>query len=116
MFKVWVIPVAAALTIAGPAMADQSCGETGTPINNSVRAVFAQSSDPTIKAWTGYMNDRFYADLACLASRNGVNVENLSAGELLAELDSGASPRNQSDALLIVLSAMEASQHNKLSK
>ncbi|RKF13831.1 hypothetical protein D6850_11560 [Roseovarius spongiae] len=99
---------AAALLIARAA---QACEDADPAMGDAVRDVLTGAQDARISDWAHYLNDRFHTDVACRLSpgMSAADVRALNdAPEVLIDLAIGAvQTRNQSDALMLMLSAMK---------
>lgn len=109
-YKTTTTALLLALMLAGPAQA-RICPPEAPALADRLAEAFAQSGDGRIAAWSAYLNTAFYSDLACLLA-SAMSPEEASAlasdpVRLIEALTPPARPRNQSDALLMILLAMK---------
>lgn len=99
------------LTGAPMAQANAPCDAADPALSAAARDVLAQAGDPQVAAWAIYLNDRFFDDLACAlpSTTTPQTLRDLGggAGGLLELVQAQAMTRNQSDALMMILSAMQ---------
>ena len=96
--------------LASPAHAT-SCGDMDPALPAAVQEVLTGAKDARIARFAGYLNDGFYADFSCRLSP-GMDASDVlrlrDAPDVLLDLAmGGVMNRNQSDALMLMLSAMK---------
>jgi len=105
--------VVAPFLVAGAAQA-MPCDGVDLELREAVQDVLTGADNPRISKWSGYLNDHFYTDLSCRLSHDMTAVDVLQhrdTPELLIErVMSSDMNRNQSDALMLILSAMQGTQ------
>lgn len=94
--------------LTGPAIA---CDSADPAMTEALETVLTTAEDPAITALAGYLNDRFYGDLACRLegqiTADAVLALRAAPARLIALALAQPTPRNQSDALMLMLSAMQ---------
>lgn len=99
-----------ACLLAAPVSA-MPCDGIDLSLREAVQEVLTRAKDPMIATWAGYLNDNFYTDLSCKLSgeMSAEEVLHLRADPVaLIDYVLGMNtPRNQSDALMLMLSAMQ---------
>jgi hypothetical protein len=94
--------------LSGPALA---CDTAQPELTDALRQVLSTAEDPQIADLVGYLNDRFYSDLSCRLHGTLTPTEVLalrnSPSALIELALAQPTPRNQSDALMLMLSAMQ---------
>lgn len=108
------VALAVALLGAGAAQAAAPCGTADPALSTAARDLLSGAKDTRVAGWAHYLNDRFYADLAC-ALPPTTTPEDLQAladdpGAMLAMVQAQDLNRNQSDALMMILSAMQSTE------
>lgn len=102
--------IAAPFLLAGAAQA-MPCDGIDLSLREAVQEVLVSAENPRISGWARYLNDSFYTDVSCRLS-HGMNAEDVlrlrGEPEVLIDLVMGTyMSRNQSDALMLMLSAMK---------
>jgi hypothetical protein len=109
--KYFLQTCAAAIFAASTANA---CIVTHPELQKAVRQVLVTAENPQISGWAGYLNDGFYAEMACRLSPklSASDVYELQGSpEVLVEKAAQmVLLRNQSDALMLILSAMQSTR------
>ncbi|QIE45648.1 hypothetical protein G5B38_08975 [Pseudohalocynthiibacter aestuariivivens] len=87
------------------------CDGIDLSLREAVQEVLTNAESPRISGWAKYLNDSFYTDVSCKLSY-GMNAEDVlrlrGEPEVLLDLVMGTYVnRNQSDALMLMLSAMK---------
>lgn len=106
--------LALALLGGTAAQAAAPCAPADPAVIAALRDVLARAPDLRIAGWAAYLNDDFYNDLACTLPQpvTPENVQGLDGGaaQLLEIGLQQDMTRNQSDALMMILSAMQSTQ------
>ncbi len=88
------------------------CETPDSALRAAIHEVLSTASDPQIAGWAGYLNERFYSDLACRLAPDMTADDVLGYRDdpapLLAHARLSEMTRNQSDALMLILSAMQS--------
>lgn len=94
-----------------------TCEIRNSPFEQAIKDSFANSNDQQIKGWSQYLNDQFYADMACRLTGKitieQLKSDNVQPQSLFALAHDTDMLRNQSDALLLVLAAMQDAMLNQ---
>ncbi|EAP75461.1 MULTISPECIES: hypothetical protein [Roseovarius] len=102
--------VALSLT-AGAAQANP-CVALDFDLKIAVQDALMGAEDPRVSRLAGYLNDSFYNDLSCrmTLTYTGEALQALLGNppELMKAALTMPAPRNQSDALILILQAMQA--------
>ncbi|MEB8387725.1 hypothetical protein OO012_10830 [Rhodobacteraceae bacterium KMM 6894] len=94
--------------LASPALA---CEMAQPDLTDALRQVLTASDDPRVADLVSYMNERFYSDLSCrldgaITPDEVLGLRNRPSALIDLAL-AQPTPRNQSDALMLMLSAMQ---------
>ncbi len=109
--------IAAPFLLAGAAQA-MPCDGSDLRLREAVQEVLVNAENPRISGWAKYLNESFYTDVSCRLS-HGMNAEDVlrlrEEPEVLIDLVIGTHmDRNQSDALMLMLSAMKGGSDEKI--
>lgn len=108
--------VAIPFLLAGGVQA-MPCDGIDLSLREAVQEVLMGADNPRISGWARYLNDSFYTDLSCKLSA-GMDAEDVlnlrGEPEVLLDLVMATDMnRNQSDALMLMLSAMKGGSEEK---
>lgn len=103
------------LSLAGGAAAQSAaCPDADPALAKEAARVLTGATDPAIAGWAGYLNADFYRDLVCHMPDDTTIGDLRSFADdpagLLRQVRQQQMNRNQSDALMLILSAMQSTE------
>ncbi|MEI4196792.1 hypothetical protein [Roseovarius sp. E0-M6] len=110
--KRYVIAAFTALALGPGSASAMPCDGIDFDLRIAVQDALMGAEDPQISRLAGYLNESFYTDLTCRLSHQKDDAELKSltgdpAALITASMDM-TTQRNQSDALMLILMAMQA--------
>ncbi|MCZ4351865.1 hypothetical protein O4H61_05000 [Roseovarius aestuarii] len=106
-----LFPAIGLLCLLTAPTASLACDATDPALTDALRQVFTAAKDPMIAEWSTYLNQKFYDDLSCKLSGEMTPDEVLKMRKAPSGLIDHAlslpTRRNQSDALMLMLYAMQ---------
>ena len=111
-----IIAATTALLLGTGAAQAMACDGLDFELRDALQDTLKQAGDPQVSGLAMYLNETFYTDLTCRLShqRSAEEIEALTAdpAALMAQAMALTTQRNQSDALMLILMAMQATIEN----